>query len=185
MKIYAIRHGLTEFNKKEIINGQLDEPLSAEGFQQAKNAIDSVPDTVQYIYASSLLRARQTAEVLNVKLKRPVSFHDELQEINLGVLAGKSWENMESGDELRKKHRSVAYDYREHGGESVEAVKARLLRFLESISGRHSDHEALLVTHGGIIRLLYFLEHGTPPEKVENVSLHSFDSTKVLRSHNT
>lgn len=184
MKIYVIRHGITKFNKKKIVNGQIDEPLALEGIEQAKNASSLIPVSITHIYTSSLIRARQTAEIINTKLHRPISFHNELTEIHMGFLAGKSWENMENGLELKKRHRTAQFNYRPFGGESVGDVKKRLIYFLKRLNGKHKDYETLIVTHGGIIRVLHFLESGEAIyETAENLKLLIIDTNKILEDH--
>ena len=182
MKIYVIRHGLTGLNKKKLVNGQIDEPLSPEGVEQAKIATNVIPASIQYIYASPLKRAKQTAKIINSKLNRPISLQAELTEIHMGSLAGKAWQDMEAGLELKQKHRAIEFDYRPQGGESTEEVKKRVLTFLKKINGKHNDHEVLIVTHGGIIRLLHLLEHGNQLlDEIEHISLYTFDLNKILR----
>lgn len=182
MKIYVIRHGLTELNKEKKVNGQIDEPLAPEGVEQAKAAIFLIPKSVKYIYSSPLQRARQTAEIINSKLNLPISLQTELTEIHMGTLAGKAWTDMEAGLELKKKHRAIEFDYRSHGGESAKEVKKRVLAFLKKINGKHNDHEALIVTHGGIIRLLHLFEYGNQLlDEIEHITLHTFDLDKILK----
>jgi len=160
MKIFVMRHGTTPLNKEKKVNGQINEPLAPEGIREAKTIISLIPKEIRHIYASPLLRTRQTAEIINSKIHLPISIQDELTEINMGSLAGKSWEEMESGMELKKLHRSVQFDYRQYGGESADDVKKRVLNFFKKISGKHNDYESLIVTHGGIIRIINLLERG-------------------------
>lgn len=182
MKISLIRHGLTPLNKAKKVNGEVDEPLAPEGFEQAKNIISFIPSSITHIYTSPLLRARQTAEVISSALNLPVSVQIELTEIRMGVLAGKSWEEMENGLELKKKHRTVTFDYRPYGGESLADVKKRVLAFFNKINKKHADHEVLLVTHGGLIRLINLLEQGESVYETEkHVSLLTFDLDKILK----
>lgn len=181
MKIYVIRHGLTELNKKKKVNGQIDEPLAPEGIEQAKAVISLMPESVKHIYSSSLQRARQTAEIINSKLNRPLSLQNELTEIHMGSLAGKAWTNMKAGLELKKKHRAIEFNYRSQGGESAKEVKKRVLAFLKQINNKYDDYEVLIVTHGGIIRLLHLLEHKTQLlDEIEHITLHTFDLDKIL-----
>ena len=185
MRIYAVRHGLTDYNKRDILNGHIDEPLIAEGIEQAEQVIDSIPKTVTHIYVSALLRAKQTAEIINKELKLPISHHDELKEVNLGSFTGKSWKEIKLGEKLRKEHRSLRYDYRPEG-ESVADVKKRVLSFLEKINETHSSGEVLIVTHGGIIRIFQLLESGLPSlpmNHVKNASLYTFDLKKILKNN--
>lgn len=175
MKIFVIRHGQTELNKKGIINGHIDDPLSPEGIEQAKAAAPFLPKTIKHIYSSSLGRAKQTAEILNEALGVPLTFHDELKEVNFGILNGTPFL-----DEHKKRHRMLDYDWGP-SGESFEAVKARVAGFLEKVKMESKTEEALIVAHGGIIRLLHFLEFGSPLEEIENTSLHSFDLDKIIK----
>lgn len=182
MKVYVIRHGLTELNKKGVLNAQIDEPLAVEGIQQAKKASLLIPDSVQYVYSSTFLRARQTAEIINSKLKRPITFHLEISEINMGSLAGKSWDYEDPSLDLKRKHRTMQFDYRPLGGESAKSFKKRVITFLKKINAKHKDHEVLIVTHGGIIRLLHLLEQDKPLVKeLENAMLLTFDLDKIIK----
>ncbi len=183
MKIYVIRHGLTELNKQGKVNGQVDEPLAPEGMTQAKAAVALMPEGIKYIYTSSALRAKQTAEIINSNLKCPIFSQNELGEINMGSLAGKSWEEMDSGLELKKKHRSVQFDYHPYKGESLEDVKKRVISFLKRINNKHKDFEVLIITHGGIIRLLRLLENNVIVDETEkHVILLTFDLNRILKT---
>lgn len=182
MKVYVIRHGLTELNKKKKVNGEIDEPLAPEGIQQAKAAIPFLPKSIKHIYTSPLQRAKQTAEIISSELNLRISSPDELTEIHMGSLAGNSWEEMAEGLELKKKHRTVQFDYRPYGGESVKEVKKRVTKFLKKVKRKHRDNEILIITHGGIIRLLYLLEqHKVVDETEKHVSLLTFDLDKILK----
>ena len=175
MKIYAIRHGLTDLNKKGLINGYTDSILEPEGIEQARMAAPLLPKTIKHIYSSSLGRTKHTAELLNESLNVPITFHDELKEVNFGVLEGTPFL-----DEFKKKHRSQQYDWRP-SGESFDEVKKRVLKILKKIKSENGDREALIVAHGGIVRLMHFLEFGEPLEEVDNASLHSFDLDKIFK----
>lgn len=181
MKVYVIRHGLTPLNKKRILNAQLDESLAPEGVKQAEAAAKLMPDSVKHIYTSSLTRTRQTADILNSKLNLPLSAYDELREIHMGSLAGLSWDDLESGQEMKKKHRSIKFNYQKYGGESAQDFKERVLSFLNQIHSKHQDGEALIVTHGGVLRLLHLLEHNKELlDEIENASIHTVDLNKIL-----
>lgn len=184
MKIYLIRHGLTELNKRKLLNGQIDEPLAPEGFQQARVATPLIPKTVKRIYTSSMLRAMQTAETINAVLGLPLTSQHELREMHMGAVAGWSWDEMASGQELKNKHRSMQFDYRNEGGESADEFKKRIVTFLESINRRYNSGEVLIVTHGGVVRLLHLLNYGTENHKeLEHVSLLEFDVDKILKNY--
>jgi probable phosphoglycerate mutase len=174
MKIYVIRHGQTELNKKGLINGHIDDILAPEGIEQAKNAAPSLPKTIKHIYSSSLSRAMETAKILNEALNLPITFHDELREVNFGILNGTPFL-----DEHKKRHQMLDYDWRP-SGENFEDVKTRVLKILQKIHKENGAGEALIVAHGGIIRLLHFLEFGEPLNEIGNASLYGFDLDKIL-----
>jgi len=175
MKIFILRHGQTELNKKGVINGHIDDVLALEGIKQAKNVAPFLPKTIKHIYSSSLERAKETAKILNETLHVALTFHDELKEVNFGILNGAPFL-----DEYKKRHKMLDYDWRP-SGESFEEVKTRVLKFLEKIKKENNDEEILIVAHGGIIRLLHFLEFGEPLNEIENTSLHSFDLDKIIK----
>lgn len=161
-------------NQQGLINGFLDDTLTEEGMTQAREAAELMPQTIKHIYSSSLGRAKETAEIINEKLGVGLTFHDELKEVNFGDLQGTPYL-----DEYRERHIHLDYDWRPTG-ECVEDVKKRVLSVLKEISMKSGDEEALIVAHGGIIRMLYFLELNELVENIPNASIHSFDLDKIL-----
>jgi probable phosphoglycerate mutase len=69
-----MRHGLSEFNKKGIVNGQLDDDLSPEGKKQTREDTSLVPKSIRHIYSSPLRRGKETAEIFNDKLHSAAYF---------------------------------------------------------------------------------------------------------------
>jgi broad specificity phosphatase PhoE len=175
MKIYAIRHGQTKLNVKNIINGGIDDELTDEGIKQAEAAATSLPPSLKYMYVSSLGRAKQTADILNAKLGLPITYSDDLREVDFGDLNGTPFL-----PEHAQRHMALDYDWGP-SGESVAEVKSRILRALKTIQQESGDSEALIVAHGGTIRTLHYLENGEPMGKIENASIFVFDLDKILK----
>lgn len=99
----------------------------------------------------------------------------------MGSLAGNAWTNMPSGEKLKQLHRTVRFDYTPYGGESLEEVTQRLTDFISLIDNEYADGEVLIVTHGGVIRVLQFLQDKEPAYETEkNVSVMAFDTKKIL-----
>lgn len=178
-----MRHGLTPLNKQKKVNGEIDEPLALEGFEEVRGITSLIPKTIKYIYCSPLLRATQTAEIINLKLHIPIFIEDKISEIRMGTsLSGKSWEEMENGLELKNKHRTVRFDYHKYGGESVSDVKKRLILFLKKINNKYQDDEVLLITHGGIIRVIRLLESGESIYETEkHLSPIKIDLNRIIK----
>ena len=65
MKIYLTRHGQTNLNKQELMQGRTDEPLNETGINQAKMARKNVENIhFDAVYSSPLIRAKKTASII-------------------------------------------------------------------------------------------------------------------------
>lgn len=175
MKIYVIRHGQTKLNEQRLINGFLEDSLTPNGIEQAKAAALTLPPTIKHIYSSSLGRAKETALILNKHLGVELTFHDELKEVNFGDLNGTPYL-----DEIKQRHLAMDYDWRP-SGECFEDVKKRMLVILKKIAVESKDSEALIVGHGGTVRMLNFLESGGIMGRIANTEIHAFDLDKILK----
>ena len=157
MRLVLIRHGITELNKRNLINGSLDEPLLPESYLQINKIVESLPKDLTHIYSSTMMRCRQTADELNKLLKLPITYHSEIVERSFGEMNGLSWEEGEKkyGVQFSKERDfSLEYDYTSLGGESISQVQERVEKFLEFVRNNPTGEPVLVVTHGGIIRCI-------------------------------
>jgi len=180
MHIFAVRHGETDYNKKGLIMGaRIDAPLNKTGKEQARSLIPELKKhNFEMIYVSPMLRTHQTAEIISAELNLPAEEHKDLVERNVGDLAGKPYSEV-SKIIGKDSYEGGEYDYRPHGGESSEQVLGRVKSFIDYATKRHAKHndagkKLLVVTHSGIIRLLY--EHFNQPvaQSIHNVCVHEF-----------
>ena len=161
MKLSLVRHGETEENREEIIQGQTLGSLSEKGREQAiKVALRLKYEKFDHVYVSDLQRAIDTAkEILRFHNGTAASFDARLREQNLGVFEGRPFSS------LREEILAQRIDYirfKPSGGESVEELDQRVRAFYRSILERHLGESVLLVTHGGVIitMLLHILGWG-------------------------
>src|SRR3989304_439633 len=174
MKIYLIRHGETDDNKRGIYSGRRGDPsLNQEGIGQAKETLKILPDDVDLIFCSSLKRVKQTTEIINEKLKLPITVNTDLDERDFGKLTGLS--PKEAKERYNVTDTKYNYDFRPFGGEAVEDVKKRLNNFLQHIKENYPDKNILVITSAGIIRLMRLLLKSDVVEKIHNASIHEFD----------
>ncbi|MBQ6148744.1 MAG: histidine phosphatase family protein [Oscillospiraceae bacterium] len=100
-KLYLLRHGLTKANLEGRYCGTLDIPLCEEGIQQLNDLVDSCEyPYVETVYASPLLRARETAEILF-----PGSEYiavDNLREASFGRFEGTRMKDLQDDEEFQK-----------------------------------------------------------------------------------
>lgn len=140
---------------------QLD--LLPEGKREAKMLADYL---VRYkedyhftkIITSDLKRAETTAMILAEKLQLPLEKVRDLRETNNGDLAGML--NSEADQKFPRLYfRSLAMDEHYPNGESprefYQRIKTWFQRFLQE--NDDSDETQIVVTHGGVINIIYHL----------------------------
>lgn len=89
MKIYMIRHGETNWNQENRLQGKMDIPLNENGIWlagQAAKRFESVD--FDLAYTSPLLRARQTAEAILKGRNVPLYEDKRIEEIGFGEYEG-------------------------------------------------------------------------------------------------
>ena len=156
MRLALLRHGPTEWNALGKVQGHTDIPLSAAG--AAKMAALRLPAPAARVYASPMLRARQTAEALG--LLNPV-LDARLMEQNWGVWEGLTRAEILSrhGDDAFVKAGSEQGEaFRPGGGESTGELHARVASFLADTA--RQDGDAVAVAHLGVLRAAYTLATG-------------------------
>ena len=176
MRFVFVRHGETNDNTARVLIGQTDPELNEWGIQQSMELLSGLEGDFQVIYASPLKRTRRTAEILGRQLNIPLILRDELKERDVGSLAGETWEqiNEQQRADLKTMDARQKYDYRPFGGESVEQVKQRILKFIgEALSKKHK--RVLVVSHAGVIRIMYDLFSDGQVSGIRHASIHEFE----------
>lgn len=148
LKIWLIRHGMTEGNRHQRYIGVTDEPLCEEGRKLLRKFTYPKP---QAVFVSPLKRCLETAAILFDDPK--VRIIDQLAECNFGEFENKNYKEL-SGD-LRYQawidsNGILAFP----GGESKEECAVRNLEgFQRAVTAciREAITEAALVVHGGTI----------------------------------
>lgn len=168
---YLIRHGETDWNKRNIIMGGKNIPLNENGFKQAyqlANALQDIP--YASIATSSLMRSRTTAQILNQKRLQPITVIDGLRESSWGVMEGKLKKNEAwVGDWINGKYIE--------GAESFISFKERVLKGINQ--ALELPGPVLIVAHGGLCWALQDAL-GLPLVDVHNCSLVQYIPPKKL-----
>lgn len=145
MKIYLVRHGETLFNKKELVQGWCDSPLTDKGIKQALNLNKSLfKISFTKGYSSTSERAIDTLDYI-LKDRNIEKIHlKSLKEMNFGDL---------EGDDEKSAFKD--FDYFEdsiikHNGESFKQVTQRITSTLIDIA-KENNGNVLVVSHGGVI----------------------------------
>ena len=70
--IYIIRHGKTELNKANVLQGQSDHPLNENGIEEAAKAAERLKNVhFSYVFSSTLVRAVKTAGIVVPYIEDP------------------------------------------------------------------------------------------------------------------
>ncbi|MCI0397135.1 MAG: histidine phosphatase family protein [Chloroflexi bacterium] len=163
-----IRHGQTAWNLEGRYTGQSDVSLNETGRNQARQLAaqlrNNPPDV---IYASDLVRARETAEIIAASLALPVHADPRLREVDQG-----EWEGMVFADIIARYEREFAarkadpLNVAPPGGETVGQVHARVQAAVHDLVARHPGRRVALVAHGMVLALIRLQAYGYPIERV-------------------
>ncbi len=159
-----IRHGETDWKVQGLFQGQIDVPLNALGQRQAERMAERlVRERVDVFYCSDLLRTRQTAAPAALRLELPAAPDAGLREQHFGILEGLSF------DEVQARHPQELASWMRHDpdyalpeGESVRSFHARVLGALRALAARHEGRTLAVVTHGGVLDMVYRTVHALP-----------------------
>lgn len=162
--LYLIRHGQTEYNKQNIIQGSgIDSDLNSTGKMQAQRFYEYYKqEGFEMVFTSKLKRTVQSvSQFLQTGL--PHEMHEGLNEINWGVLEG-----TKSTNEQRMLFEKMVADWRKgnlhqtvDGGETPLDMQQRQTVFLNNLLQQENE-KILIASHGRALRSFICLLTGTP-----------------------
>lgn len=176
MIFYLFRHGETDWNKEQRIQGSTDVPLNERGVEQAHSLIPLFKKlSPEIIYSSDLKRAYHTGEIVANSLGVPILKDERLREAFFGEAEGKTisevkqlfqddiWEKFKI---FSTKNSSLKFPGGESRGDSVKRMRA----VIEELVSSNQYQRVGIATHGGVVRNLLhsFLDPKTPALEVPN-----------------
>ncbi|MDT9002403.1 histidine phosphatase family protein [Paucibacter sp. APW11] len=164
-ELILIRHGETDWNRRQCFQGQIDVPLNERGLTQAARLGQRLAEErqrgtlgpVARLISSDLGRARQTAgpaaEALGLALEQDA----RLREQAFGILEGLSFAD------IRERHPAEFERWASHdpayalpgGAESRQVFHARVTSALLELAAAHEGQVLLVVTHGGVLDMVW------------------------------
>ena len=153
---YFVRHGESEANRRRVIQGHSDSPLSRKGKRHARAAGRWLKKRrIGAIFASPLSRSLETARVISRVTGAPAPVVlDELKELDTGIYSGRNLDEAAKEDPDAFKsfllHSWEAVD----GAERTDSLLARALRVWDRLIAESNagTHELVCVTHGGMLQ---------------------------------
>lgn len=179
-RIMLVRHGQPQQHSGKILLGQTDIGLSKKGKDEALLASGGLWDLgigSKTLYTSDLKRARETAEIIklalagkntqedgNQPLQLKLEEKDFLREMNLGQWDGKLMEEIKEKwpAEFEKRGNNLLTYKNGLDSENFYDLQYRVLKGFEKIIDTHREKDLILVTHGGVIKVLLANLEGVP-----------------------
>ena len=165
---YLVRHGETEWNRANRIQGHTDVPLSDKGRNQVSALapeLTGVP--ISAVYSSDLSRTVETAQILLSSTGLSVQQDRDLREFSYGEWEGLTLSEVQTrdGDAFAQRFNVRDVDFAAPGGESAVQLVGRVRRFYDRVVAAHDGGENVLVAaHGGSVRALALCLLGLPVE---------------------
>lgn len=172
--IYLARHGQTAYNHEGRFQGQLPVPLDETGRAQALQlAEQAVSYGFRALWSSPLLRARETADAVALKIGLEPQEDARLMETETGEWTGRSFDEIQQiAPAAFAAFATGEQDFAFPGGESFAQQSVRVAGALADIE--RDALPALVVCHGQVIRLALEQRPGhdvAPGERVANAAL--------------
>jgi broad specificity phosphatase PhoE len=177
--IYYVRHGLTDWNVEQRLQGRHDVPLNTEGCAQAVRCGEILRDLFgrdgclpgYFDYVSSpLVRARKTMEIMRTTLGLESAGY--CVDARLAEIAFGEWEGLTYSDVLVRdkdivaKRESDKWDFQPPGGESYAQVTVRIRKWYETV-----EKDTVVAAHGGTARALIAHLALAPPQDATHYSI--------------
>jgi len=169
LRVDLLRHGETELGGG--LRGSIDDALTDLGWAQMRAAVTGQGPWDRLV-SSPLQRCARFAEELGVQSGVPVHLDNDLQELHFGAWEGQSAAAlMETDAQALGLFWADPYSFTPPQGEPVADFSARVLAALERLHATCAGERILLISHGGVMRLLLAQARGLPREQLLNVEV--------------
>jgi probable phosphoglycerate mutase len=168
-RLWLVRHGESTWNVLGLVQGHADVPvLTPRGAKQARRCARLLAGKpIGTIVSSDLQRAAQSALPIGRALHLPISHARRLRERSLGAAEGTPHAAHRSDQLGIAGGRVVDADAAPAGGETVRQFYARLVACVNELLSDHPYGDLVLVSHGGVVRVLSAWLDGIEPEEMD------------------
>ena len=171
-RVYLIRHGETANAKDHALNGHFDIELSQKGRDQIQAIAEILKiSPIKAVYSSDLKRTRNSAEIISIQHGLDPVCYPELRELSFGKWEGLSLKELNSKypGEVEKRFANPA-TFQAEGGETLQQLIERALPKYEQIIANHPGDEIVIMSHGGVNRVILGHLLGIPLNNVFRIT---------------
>jgi len=171
-KVFLVRHGETEWNKENRLQGNKDSPLTASGIKQAYEVKKSLEQfAIDYAYVSPLKRARDTLEIILEDRALESTIRDNLREINLGPWEGKTRQEtaLSHPDEYLAFWKEPD-NFNLPRADTFQELQNRMVEELEFIFTEGKNKNVLVVSHWIAIKVTLAHYSSTPLSHLSTIA---------------
>jgi broad specificity phosphatase PhoE len=155
-KVMLVRHGETDWNRKEVFRGRIDVELNQNGRDQARALAESTRIfQIDAIYSSPLSRSLETAKIIADVHGLDVKVADSFIDLHYG-----EWQGLEHR-KVKEKYPDLYLRWQESphlvrfpGGESLEDVRERALKELGNIVTGNEGQTVMIVSHRVVSKVM-------------------------------
>jgi broad specificity phosphatase PhoE len=177
---FILRHGESLMNVRKISSCWSEKkkyPLTKKGRKEVERSAGKLKNKkIDLIFASDLLRTKQTAEIVGKALGLKPKFDKRLREVNVGIFngrpvkeAGEAWNQKEKLSPLE--HYSKRFKMALPKGESYKDIEKRINYFLDEVDKKYKNKNILIVSHGRPITLFEKIVHNYDIKKFVKIIL--------------
>ncbi|MDM5189642.1 histidine phosphatase family protein [Bacillus sp. DX4.1] len=154
-EICLVRHGQTDWNFQEIIQGREDIPLNEVGKRQASQSAAALQaETWDVIISSPLIRAHETAQAIaNAVGIHSILLDERFVERDFGEASGKPVPTV----------RQLIADGNVEDMETDEEIVARCFEALQDVAQKHTGKRIIVVAHSHAIKAIL---HAISPNEI-------------------
>jgi len=153
-RLFFIRHGMTEYNLADRIQGgSIDSPLLPQSLEDAKKTGQHLKDHgFEHVFASPQERAVETARLITSQFEQAFTMHytDELKEFGYGSREGTfttHWRENSPDTFYNLRNRPDLYDPSDFNGETYPELITRGSQAIHRAIEQFPDTDLLFVGH--------------------------------------
>ena len=162
-RFILIRHGETDWNREARMQGHIDIALNPLGQAQAAQVASALQaERLDAVYSSDLCRAQDTAAQICALQKHLVlQASSQLRERHYGIFQGRTLQEVAAEDpQAAERWRKRDASFAPAGGETLPAFASRIHTWLAQAASAHRGQQVCVVTHGGVLDVVWRLAHG-------------------------